>query len=198
MLSLPRRLSLLVAIWLTAGAAWARETVNEPLDLRIKAERIVAVAHFVEWPERRLPRPTAPLVIGVWGSDAITGPLMELLHNRQIKGHPVVVREVTDRDDLLGCHLVFFPRAENSRLESLLRPLRREGILTLGETEAFLGRGGVMSLLKVSDTYRLQVSADAVKRERLVVSSKLLQLALPPNFEVGSPVPARGSGVPER
>ena len=81
-------------------------------------------------------------------------------------------------------------RSEKDHLEPLLRATRRQGVLTVGESENFLGRGGVMALLTIKDSIRLQVSAEAALREKLVVSSKLMQLALPPNFDVGAGAPA--------
>ncbi len=168
----------------TSGKLLATEL--EGSESQIIAERICTFPRFVEWPGKRFASPDAPFVIGVFGADTVTELLRETMQDRRIKDHAVVVRQCSVKEELPSCHLVFIARSENSRLDSILRIVRREGILTVGESDNFLSRGGVINLVNIGGNIRFQINQDAARREKLTVSSKLLQLALPLNLDVGT------------
>lgn len=178
----------LVAVLLIGLLYPARAQFSE---FQIKAERICSFARFVEWPSRKFVSPDSPFVIGVFGTDAISDFLREALQNRRIKDRPVVIKHIQARQELSGCHVLFISRSERERLSSILGEVRREGVLTVGETDNFLDRGGIINLVNIGGTIRFQVNLSAAKRERLAVSSKLLQLAIPENMDPSSPAAAR-------
>ena len=150
-------------------------------DYQIKAERICSFARFIEWPSRRFTSSDAPFVIGVYGEDQISDLLREAIQGRRIKNRAVVIRHILAKQELPSCHVLFVSRSERDRLPEVLREVRREGVLTVGETENFLSRGGVINLFVADNTVRFEMSRDAARRERLTVSSKLLQLTIRPH-----------------
>lgn len=158
-------------------------------DAQVIAERICSFPHFVEWPARKFAQPDAPFVIGVYGADAITGVLREIMQDRRVKDHPVVIKQVLAMEEFPGCHIVYVSRSENAQLGRVLGAMRRAGVLTIGQSDNFLSRGGVVNLLNVDGTIRFQISLDSARREHLNVSSKLLQLSLSPNGAVTASVP---------
>lgn len=160
-------------------------------EFQIKAERICSFARFVEWPSRKFVSPDSPFVIGVFGTDAISDFLREALQNRRIKDRTVVIKHILAKEELSGCHVLFVSRSERDRLSSVLGAVRREGVLTVGETDNFLDRGGIINLVNIGGTIRFQVNLSAARRERLTISSKLLQLAIPENLDPSSPAAAR-------
>lgn len=160
-------------------------------EFQIKAERICSFARFVEWPSRKFVSPGSPFVIGVFGTDAISDFLREALQNRQIKDRQVVIKHIQTKEELSGCHVLFISRSERDRLSSVLGAVRREGVLTVGETDNFLDRGGIINLVNIGGSIRFQVNLSAAKRERLTISSKLLQLAIPENVDPSSSAAAR-------
>lgn len=168
-------------------------------EYQIKAARLSSLARFVEWPPRRFPQPDSPFVLGVYGTDNITDLLREALQDRRIKDRPVMVRHLTTREELRGCHLLFISRSERDRLGPILGETRREGVLTVGETDNFLARGGVINLVPLGGVIRIQVNLEAARRERLTLSAKLLQLALPASFDPAAAFQAGrfSAGLPE-
>ena len=52
-----------------------------------------------------------------------------------------------------------------------------EGVLSISELDAFARRGGMIQLTKKANRFRFAVNIDAVARNGLRISSKLLQLA---------------------
>jgi hypothetical protein len=151
----------------------------ESREYQKKAEFICSFARFVEWPSKRFSQPDAPFVIGVFGMDGVSDLLREAIQNRRIKDRPVVIKHLTAKEEIRSCHVLFVSRSERDRLGPVLGEARRESTLTVGECDNFLARGGVINFLNVNGEVRFQISPDAASRERLKVSSKLLQIALP-------------------
>jgi hypothetical protein len=133
----------------------------------------------VEWPAKRFPLPDSPFVIGVFGADGVSDLLREAIQNRRIKDREVVIRHLSVKEEIRSCHVLFVSRSERDRLGPVLGEARRESTLTVGESDNFLAKGGVINFLNVNGAVRFQISPAAASRERLKVSSKLLQLAIP-------------------
>jgi hypothetical protein len=163
----------------TMESAWAENAGETTQENQKKAEFIASFTRFIEWPERKFAQPNSPFIIGVYGSDQILALLRETLTGRQIKGRTVVVQYLRNEEDLRACHVLFISRTERDRLGPILSEVRRENVLTVGECENFLGQGGVINFHTSAGAVRFQISMAAAGREKLTVSSKLLQLAVP-------------------
>lgn len=171
-------LAPVIALVIAPTAAVAQS----PADIREyqrKAEFISSFTRFVDWPDRKFAQPGSPFIIGVYGSDNITSLLEEAIQNHQIKGRPAVIKHLLNKEELRSCHVLFISRSERDRLGPILGEVRRENVLTVGECDNFLGKGGVINFVNVGGQVRFQISIDAASREKLTVSSKLLQLAMP-------------------
>jgi hypothetical protein len=155
---------------------------QSPGDLREfqkKAELINSFTRFVDWPARKFTQPDSPFVIGVYGTDNISSLLQESIQDRQIKGHPVVVKHLLNKEELRACHVLFISRSERDRLGPILAEVRRENVLTVGESDNFFDRGGIIKFIVLGGQIRFQINTANAEREKLVVSSKLLQFAVP-------------------
>jgi len=194
---------LVLAFVAMMGRALA-QSAGEMREYQKKAEFIASFTRFIDWPERKFAQPDSPFVIGVYGSDSISTLLQEALQDRQIKGRPTVVRHLQNKEELHACHVLFISRSERDRLGPILGEVRRENVLTVSECDNFLAKGGVINFVNAGGAVRFQISIEAASREKLTVSSKLLQPSvpattglstLPPDslkgFEAGRPVTAR-------
>jgi YfiR/HmsC-like len=171
---------LLAALFaLSARVVVAAEMTAE--EAQLVAECICTFPHFVEWPAKRFATGDAPFVIGILGTDPIGAPLRETIEDHKIKYRPVIVKQILATEEIPGCHIIFISRSENAQLGKLLGQTRRAGVLTIGESDNFLSRGGVINLIDVDGKIHFQINPDAAHRERLSVSVKLLQLSYTPN-----------------
>ncbi|HSI11930.1 MAG TPA: YfiR family protein [Chthoniobacter sp.] len=166
------------ALSLTTAAVRAQNP-GEMREFQRKAEFISSFAKFVEWPARKFPQADTPFVIGVFGTDNISSLLQEMIQDRQIKGRPAVIKRLMNKEELRACHVLFVSRSERDRLGPILGEVRRENVLTVGECDNFLAKGGIVNFVTVGGQVRFQISTEAAAREKLTVSSKLLQLAVP-------------------
>lgn len=169
---------LVVWLVLMTGFTKAQGQVDV-LEFQKKADYINSFTKFVEWPARKFAQPDSPFVIGVYGTDNITSLLQEALQERQIKGRPAVIKHLMNKEELRGCHVLFISRSERDRLGPILGEVRRENVLTVGECDNFLAKGGVINFVNIGGHVHFQISIDAAAREKLSVSSHLLQLAVP-------------------
>ena len=169
---------------LALAAAWTGPSRAGPevgSEYQTKAAQIYSFTKFIDWPAKKFPSAESPFIIGVYGSDEITDFLRESFQSRRIKDRPVEIRHLTNKAELVGCHLVFVSRSERDRLGSVLYEMRHEGILSVGESDNFLKSGGVISFINVEGTTRFQIDLGAASRERLKVSSKLLPISYSAN-----------------
>ncbi len=75
------------------------------------------------------------------------------------------------------CHVLFVSASETSRLNEILGAVSGRNIVTVGETEGFIDRGGMISLVADHNRVRLLVNPNTLRAARLEVSSKLLRVA---------------------
>jgi len=175
------RYGLFAAGWILAAvSAWA-QGAGEMQEYQKKAEFINSFTRFVDWPARKFAQPDAPFVIGIYGTDNISGLLQESIQNRPIKGRQVVIKHLLIKEELRSCHVLFISRSERDRLGPILGEVRRENVLTMGECDNFCAAGGIVNFVTTGGQVHFQINNPVAARERLIISSKLEQLAVPWN-----------------
>lgn len=166
-----RLLPLMGAIYLAVLYA---QSVDE---YRVKAAFLYNFAKFVEWPAGEFKGPDDPVTICVLGRGPL-GPLLEqAVSGKQIEGHPLVAREITETRDAAVCQILFVAAGEKKRLPAILDQLKAGSVLTVGETQNFATGGGVINFKLEDGKVRLEVNLHAAERAKLRISSKLLSLA---------------------
>lgn len=162
-------------IWLSLlllGSVGWSQTASESA---VKAGFAVNFAKFVEWPVAALPMGT-PMQWCFQSADVQTA-FMRLADGKSMQGHPIVVRRVARAEDLKGCHVVYLGDLDERRLRELLRQLRAQPVLTLGDADGFVDLGGVIGLVAEGDRFQFEVNVAAAQEAGLKVSSQLLRLA---------------------
>ncbi len=137
--------------------------------------------------------PNQPIRIGVLGQDPF-GDAFDPLRGKDIRHRRVVVTHfkglepyandegrLPERhpqlDRLRECHVLFVGSSEKPYLARILRPIRKEHILTVADTPGFLEAGGVINFVIVDKKVRFEINTAAARRARLRIRSKLLRLA---------------------
>jgi hypothetical protein len=177
---------LAVAILLTASTlAWAFASPDEEgegqrgIEYQTKAAFLFNFAKFVNWPPRKFTQPDSPLIIGVVGLDPFDGLLEEQVQDQRINDRTVIVCHLQSVQEMRKCHIVFVCRSEAERLAPILTQARGNNVLTVGETDQFISRGGIINFVMVDGAVRFQINDSAARHAGLKISSKLSSLALP-------------------
>lgn len=155
------------------AAAFAAD-VEKASEYELKAAFLFNFAKYVEWPDQAAGAPP-PLCIGVVGHDPFGATLENLLAGKTVHTRPIGLRRFPSIDAVSDCHVVFV--SASAEPPAAPDTWSRPGVLTVGETEAFLERGGVIAFAMEAGKLRFNVNAAAAERAGLKLSSQLLKLA---------------------
>jgi hypothetical protein len=168
--------SALLGLWLCAIEVKAQEATAS--EYQVKAAFLVNFTKYVEWPEKAFTNATAPFIIGILGEDKFGQDLSQMLQNKTINGHPLLMKHFqSDQQPDTRCHILFIGLKEKRPTQEVLDNLCAAPVLTVGESDSFLSQGGVINFVLKDKKVRLQISLEASDAANLKISSKMLGLA---------------------
>ena len=154
--------------------AWAQN-----LEQQTKAARVASLVRSTQWPKGRFVGPS-PLIIGVFGEDSMVDSLRDVVGSRRVNGREVIVKRCTAVQEVMGCHVMFICRIEQDRTKELLRKASGEPILTIGDGDGFLDRGGTVQLVAGAGMVQFTFDISNLRRASLQIDPETLMLANPP------------------
>ena len=143
----------------------------------LKAVFLYNFCRFIEWPKPVFASPNEPIIIGVVGEDPFGSLLNEAVRGETSRGRAIRIEHYAKAEALGKCHLLFVSHSEAARTETILGAVRGKSVVTVGETDAFLDRGGMIALTTDKNRVRLHINPSLLRAASLDVSSKLLRVA---------------------
>jgi hypothetical protein len=165
----PLTLSFLVTLLSAMTAAAARD------EYQVKAAFLLNFAKLVTWPARAQPAAGQSIVLGVMGDAMVVEAISAKLEGARAGGHPMAVRAVSRAPDVEGCHIIFVASGRDN--SAILEAARRHGALSVGESEGFAARGGVVNFFNEGKKLRFEINRAAAEQAEIEISSRLLHLA---------------------
>jgi hypothetical protein len=150
------------------------QQINE---YQMKAAYLYNFAKFVEWPAQAFKNPHDPISICVLGQNPMFHTLEEVVNGETIEDRKLIVRTVSDLDQVSNCHILYIGSSDRKYLRAILRDFKVTGILTVGEAEGFAAEGGVANFKLEGNKVRIEINTNAAEEQRLRISPKLLSLA---------------------
>lgn len=142
----------------------------------VKAAFLFNFAKYVTWPPKAFP--DGKFRICVTGEAAFTRKVDAIIDGETLDGRAVVRAAPPAIQDLgRTCNILFIGASESARTAELLAAVRASPVLTVGESDAFSARGGMVTFVKDGDRLRFDVNAAEADRVGLSISSRLLRLA---------------------
>ena len=165
-------------LWMSILQLFASEKISAQTsaEYQLKAVFLYNFAQFVDWPPKAF-SDSDTLIIGVLGDDPFGNYLDEPVRGEQVNGRPLVVQRFHRVSEIKTSHVLFVSRSESDRLEQILAALRGRNILTVGDTEDFCARGGMIRLSNEKNKIRMRINLEPVKAAGLNIISKLLRVA---------------------
>ena len=161
-----------------AVAADAANSPAESLELQVKAAFLYNFAKFVEWPsDTRAAGSSGSLAFCVFGDEPLLSALTQSLVGKTINGRALVARQSEGPEGTGQCDIAFIGAGEKKRMDELLDGFAGTGVLSISDLDQFARHGGMIELTRKADKIRFAVNIDAVNRNGVRISSKLLQLA---------------------
>ena len=175
--------SVVVARW--AGAwlllAWCLGAAAQPAqpvqrESAVKAAFLYRFAGFVDWPTGAFQRAEDPVVIGVWGDDAVFADLEQMTPGRTIEGRPVQAVRIREGEALPRVHVLLVGESRESRVRELAAAAAGP-VLVVTQQENGLQLGGVLNFMTVEGRVRFAASLPAAEARGLRLSARLLAVA---------------------
>ena len=172
----PAKCALRLCLAMLTVACSAADAPAPSLELQVKAAFIYNFAKFVEWPGASSSSDDT-LTFCVIGAEPLYDALQESLSAKTIAGRPVIARRIQDRTVSQHCNVVFIGTGDKERFAEALEAATASGSLTVGDSDRFAERGGMIQLIKDENKFRFAINVEAVNRSGLHLSVKLLQLS---------------------
>ena len=80
-------------------------------------------------------------------------------------------------DECVNCHILFVGSAEPREISAVLAKTRDVSVLTVGQNDEFLEKGGIINLTQNDRRIRLEINLRSARQANLKMSSKLLSVA---------------------
>ena len=161
-----------------AGSVCAPAAASaEPTEWDVKAAFLPRFARYVSWPPAAMPRRDAPFVLCVVGSDPFGTAIDQAARSQAIDGRRIAVRRLVSAAGVDGCHIAFVGSGRATNASQLLAALGRRPVLTVTD-ETSAGARGIIHFAIVGGRVRFYIDEVAAQQRRLVISSRLLALAI--------------------
>lgn len=170
-----------LALWAGVGAPVAARAQDAPdLEYAVKANYLYKFAPFVEWPPRAFAAAGAPFTVCVFGEDPFGRALDEAVRGQTVAGRPVVVRRLQAAAAAPACNVLYVGRSRTQAPGDVLRITHGAPVLTVTDDRQGVG-GGIVHFVLRGGRVRFSLDLAQARSSGLVLSSKLLSLAVPRN-----------------
>jgi hypothetical protein len=166
--------ALLMLFGISLSLAAAQKEADE---YDVKASCLRHLAYLTEFPAQAFTDDSAPLVIGVLGTNPFGRRLETTFNQVRISGRKVKIRYLGSRGNPAGCHIVFVSKAEAKRTSRVVASATGNHMLVVGEFANFCAAGGHLNYLIVGGKLRLEFNSDSAKRALLSIPARIQRAA---------------------
>lgn len=139
---------------------------------------LIKFTEFIIWPEKAFKSNPDKFVIGVLGNPKIFR-LLTSQSGREIQGRRLHVISMTQWSSDTDIQMIYLDASALEKHREEIRTNTPAAVLTISDSEAFLGAGGMLSFIpKRSGRLGFAVNLTVQKESSLVFSSALLRLAI--------------------
>jgi hypothetical protein len=170
----------LLASAVLAGGAAAQTGGQTPLEVAIKATDLYKFAAFVDWPPGAFAGAGEPAVLCVAGDDPFGPVLDQAVRGQRVGPRPIVVMRLDRVERPAGCHILFVAPSRRQSLADALDKVRGQPVLTVTDAAADAAARGMIDFVLKDNRVRFRIDPRAAERSGLMISSKLLDLAVKP------------------
>ena len=153
-------------------AVFAIAAAAEPLEYAVKAAYLTKFGIYVDWPD--MPAANSPINLCIAGEDPFGKALDSAAAGQQPGGRPIMVRRLKAATRESGCQIVYVAGSEPAAAQTV-EALRGSSVLTVSDAR---DSGAVINFVIQDNRVRFEIDAAAAERNNLVLSSKLLALAV--------------------
>jgi hypothetical protein len=167
------RLPALCALAFALFTGTASSAAEITLEYRLQAVFLLDFTKFVDWPPGALGAQDSPFNICILGSNPFGGELDRVVAGEAVQGRKVAIQNISRAPAPGACQIVFVGRVgDDTDIGALGR-----GILTVGEGEDFVRRGGMIGFVIDNRRVTFDINWRIAGAAGLKFSSRLLGVA---------------------
>lgn len=138
-------------------------------EYQTKAQKLYRIAQFTHWPPKKV------VNLCIYEPNPFENTLLSIVQNKYIDGKKLRLHNIAGLQKISVCDLLFINKDINpNQIKNLLSAVGL-GVLTVGETSAFLQLGGMINFINAKGQFAINHAA--VKRAGVKLSSQLSKLA---------------------
>lgn len=141
-----------------------------------KAILSLNLARFSEWPPEAFQSSSATVNLCVLGEDVVQQ-AFTLIDKKLVGNKALSIRHINNSKQLDQCQLLYVS-AEIDTTAQLFEESQQRHILTIGETDDFLEKGGMVYLEMADAKIKLHVNLAITQKAKVQISSRVLKLAI--------------------
>ncbi|MDA8137420.1 MAG: YfiR family protein [Desulfobacteraceae bacterium] len=153
--------------------ALAQQQVGE---YQIKAAFLYNFAKFVDWPACNACNDSDFFIIGILGDDPFREEI-EAIAGKSVKEKRLAIERSATLEGLKNCQVIFISASAKTDLPRILKKLKDQPVLTVGDTPGFAEAGVMINLYTADNKIRFEINPAAADQAGLKISSQLLKLA---------------------
>lgn len=138
----------------------------------LQAAYLYNFAKYITWPTE-----TQQFVIGVFGDAGIMGDLEITLKGKKVRGKLILLKKVTDEEELIDCNIVYLSESNSANIELLIAAVKGKSVLIVTE-EDLIRKGAAISFVVSDDRLKFKLKRKILSEAGLVASDGLLKLAI--------------------
>jgi hypothetical protein len=162
---------------LLGSGEWRPVRAQTDDEYRIKAAFLFHFAQFIEWPSGVLNAKDSTLNLCISDDEPRLKEVQGTIEGKRIGMRVLHVRPINPSEELQGCNMIFFGSDQAPRQAAILRRLRGQPVLTVGESADFLSDGGMIRFHIEESKIRFDINLGASDSAHLKISFQLLLLA---------------------
>lgn len=174
---------LVIAVGAVAAPITGEEagTVEKSADEHgINASFLYNFAKYIKWPDSAFEDEKSPVTVFIIG-DGLKRESLESLNGKMVGKRNVVIKEIDpqsiSKEDRKACHILFISETDTISFKNILSVFENRNVLTVSDIPGFSLNGGMIELYRDRNSTKFTINIDAVNREALQISSRLLRLA---------------------
>jgi hypothetical protein len=148
------------------------------LEYAVKAAYLYKLANFVEWPPSTFPSSTSALNLCVAGADPFGASLDAVTAGQHIGARPIVVRHLANVTRESDCQILFVGGSDPQIIGRILDAVRGVSVLTVTDASTTGETPSIIRFVIHDDHVRMVVDGRAASLNGIIVSAKLLSVAL--------------------
>lgn len=148
---------------------------DKSLEYGVKAAFLYKFSAYIEWPATAFVSPTSPFSLCLVDSnDQFNATLAKVVYGEKVNGRTVVVRQLNTLENEPGCHILYIGTSDPQRAAEAIEAARGSNTLTVCDNASL----GIIDFLVADNHVRFNIDDAAAAQNGLVISSKLLSLAV--------------------